>query len=116
MEGSTFKRCGCREELPDGMPGKGKPLGDKPPAGWGEACALRWSDVLLEYRMLNVKSSLVQVGPKWIEAKPKTDSGERRVDLGERTVSLLLRVQLAQGHDRARWGAAYQDNESSVRP
>jgi hypothetical protein len=32
MKGSTFKRCGCREELPDGKPGKGKPLGDKCPA------------------------------------------------------------------------------------
>src|SRR5674476_794250 len=51
----------------------------------GEACALRWSDVVLEDRVLNVRSSLVQVGPKWIEGKPKTASGERRVDLGERT-------------------------------
>ena len=66
--------------------------------------------MLLEDRLLNVKSSLVQVGPKWIEGKPKTDSGERPVDLGERTVALLLRVQVAQGQDQARWGAAYQDN------
>jgi len=76
----------------------------------GEACALRWSDVVLEDRVLNVRSSLVQVGPKWIEGKPKTASGERRVDLGERTVGLLLMVQLAQGEDRKRWGAAYRDN------
>jgi len=78
----------------------------------GEACALRWSDVVLEDRVLNVRSSLVQVGPKWIEGKPKTASGERRVDLGERTVGLLLMVQLAQDQDqeRERWGAAYQDN------
>jgi len=77
----------------------------------GEACALRWSDVVLEDRVLNVRSSLVQVGPKWIEGKPKTASGERRVDLGERTVGLLLMVQLAQGEDRQRWGAAYRDND-----
>ena len=32
MKGSTFKRCGCREDLPDGKSGKGKPLGDKCPA------------------------------------------------------------------------------------
>ena len=32
MKGSTFKRCGCREELPNGRPGSGKPLGDKCPA------------------------------------------------------------------------------------
>ena len=32
MKGSTFKRCGCREELPDGSPGKGKLVGDKCPA------------------------------------------------------------------------------------
>ena len=32
MKGSTFKRCGCREELPGGKPGKGKPLGEKCPA------------------------------------------------------------------------------------
>ena len=76
----------------------------------GEACALRWSDVVLEDRVLNVRSSLVQVGPRWIEGKPKTDSGERRVDLGERTVGLLLMVQLAQDADRKRWGTAYQDN------
>jgi integrase len=61
-------------------------------------------------RALNVNSSLVQVGPKWIEGKPKTASGERRVDLGERTVGLLLMVQLAQDEDRKRWGAAYRDN------
>ena len=60
--------------------------------------------------MLNVRSSLGQVGPKWIEGKPKTDSGERRVDLGERTVGLLLMVQLAQDEDRKRWGTAYQEN------
>lgn len=65
---------------------------------------------MLEDRVLNVRSSLVQVGPKWIEGKPKTASGERRVDLGERTVGLLLMVQLAQGEDRKRWGAAYRDN------
>ena len=76
----------------------------------GEACALRWSDVVLEDRALNVRSSLIQVGPKWIEGKPKTASGERRVDLGERTVGLLLMVQLAQDEDRKRWGATYRDN------
>ena len=32
MKGSTFKRCGCRKELPGGKSGKGKPLGDKCPA------------------------------------------------------------------------------------
>jgi hypothetical protein len=32
MKGSTFKRCGCREELPDEKSGKGMPLGDKCPA------------------------------------------------------------------------------------
>src|ERR1019366_2939910 len=32
MKGSTFKRCGCREELPGGKSGKGKPFGDKCPA------------------------------------------------------------------------------------
>src|SRR5450631_2738357 len=29
VKGSTFKRCGCREELPGGKPGKGKPLKEK---------------------------------------------------------------------------------------
>jgi len=111
MKGSTFKRCGCREELPDGEPGKGKPLGDKCPAlgksshgSWfyradigpdpltgkrreqrkggfrtakqaqaagfgplyeflaftglrrGDACALRWSDVVLEDRVFNLET------------------------------------------------------------
>lgn len=32
MKGSTFKRCGCREELPAGTPGEGKLVGDKCPA------------------------------------------------------------------------------------
>jgi len=32
MKGSTFKRCGCREEVPDGKRGEGKRLGDKCPA------------------------------------------------------------------------------------
>jgi integrase len=32
MKGSTFKRCGCREALPDGQRGEGKLLGDKCPA------------------------------------------------------------------------------------
>jgi len=77
----------------------------------GEACALRWKDVSLESRVLNVKSSLVQVGPKWLEGKPTTDSGERRVDLGERTVTLLLQVQLAQSQERKLWGAAHRDND-----
>src|SRR5665647_1402306 len=257
MKGSTFKRCGCREELPGGKPGKGKPLGDKCPAlgksshgswfyradigpdpltgkrreerkggfrtakeaqsalaqvvaavstgehrhderltvgdwltmwlarkvedgrnevhggirpstavmyrtyveatliphlgrcrlgelrhthvermlrdlraeGKGDATIRRTHAVLRsalsqakrsrlvsenvaqEDRVLNVRSSLVQVGPKWIEGKPKTASGERRVDLGERTVGLLLMVQLAQDQEQERWGAAYRDND-----
>ena len=32
MKGSTFKRCGCREELPVGTPGEGRLVGDKCPA------------------------------------------------------------------------------------
>ena len=32
MKGSTFKRCGCREDRPDGSPAMGKLKGDKCPA------------------------------------------------------------------------------------
>jgi hypothetical protein len=39
------------------------------------------------------------------------DERPAKHDLGERTVGLLLMVQLAQGEDRKRWGAAYRDND-----
>lgn len=76
----------------------------------GEACALRWSDVDLERRVLRVRSSLTQVGGSWVEGKPKTDSGVRRVDLGVRTVALLLAVELRQAQERAVLGDGYRDD------
>lgn len=91
----------------------------------GEGIGLRWDDVDLVKRTLNIRQQIVQVNRRQDEKPctfcgvvhggqnfdtPKTDESAAIVHLDTATVSVLLGQQLAQGDERQLWGDAYVDH------
>ena len=55
----------------------------------GEALGLRWTDVDLERRQLQIRQTLLQAGSQVLVGKPKTARGRRVVVIDERTAAVL---------------------------
>jgi integrase len=73
----------------------------------GEACGLRWVDVDLDARRIEVATELVQDGWEVYEDSPKSDAGERVVALDAGTVTALREHRRRQLADRMEWGSAW---------
>jgi integrase len=67
----------------------------------GEAAGVRWQDVDLAGRQLDVAQQIVQLGWATEIGAPKTDSGARRVSLDSSTVEVLRRWRNRQEGERA---------------
>jgi integrase len=75
----------------------------------GELLALRWGDVDLDRRTLQVRSSLQRAVEGFEFAEPKTASSRRSVSITEAAASALRRHRAAQASERLRVGAAWAD-------
>lgn len=91
----------------------------------GEALGLRWDDVDLVRRVINIRQQIVHTNAGRAETVcehcgevhraikfelPKTDDSVGQVHLDAVTVSTLLTQQLKQGEERQAWGDAYADH------
>jgi len=77
----------------------------------GELLALRWSDVDLNGRSIQVTRTLQYIsGRSLLFAEPKTDRSRRRVALSEETVTVLSEHRRHQLERRLALGPAYEDN------
>jgi len=73
--------------------------------------ALRWSDVDLNGRSIQVTRTLQYIsGRSLLFAEPKTDRSRRRVALSEETVTVLSEHRRHQLERRLALGPAYEDN------
>jgi hypothetical protein len=75
----------------------------------GELCGLRWQDVDLDKRIIDVTWHRTTAGHRVIESTPKTECAESRVDIDQRTAELLKRHRKNQIEERLAWGPAWHD-------
>lgn len=73
----------------------------------GEALALRWSDVDLDGRVLQVRQTLSDVNGALMLTAPKTAGSAAGVGMSSRVVDALRRQRAEQDLTRALWGDAY---------
>jgi integrase len=77
----------------------------------GELLALRWQDIDLEQRSLQVKVSLQESGSTFIVAEPKTAYSRRRILLSQAAVDALRAHRIRQNEERLLLGPVWQDND-----
>jgi integrase len=76
----------------------------------GELAGLRWQDVDLEARQLQVRRSLqYQNGLGWLEQKPKTARSRRTLALPEIAVAALHRQRSRQAEERLAAGEPWSE-------
>ncbi|HZN70737.1 MAG TPA: site-specific integrase [Micromonosporaceae bacterium] len=75
----------------------------------GELCGLRWCDVDLDARTVDVAWQRTAARHKVVESRPKTDGSESMVDIDEGTADVLKAWRKQQREERLAWGPAWQD-------
>jgi integrase len=75
----------------------------------GELLALRWQDIDLEARTLQVRQTLHRTRGEYVFSQPKTAKSRRLVILATAAVSALRRRRVLQAEDRLQIGAIWQD-------
>ncbi|MFI0351325.1 tyrosine-type recombinase/integrase [Actinomadura sp. 9N407] len=75
----------------------------------GEACGLRWVDIDLDKRVLNVRWQITQLGGSTREGKPKSEAGEGQVSLDKQTVKALRAHKTRQNTERLAAGDAWRE-------
>jgi len=77
----------------------------------GEALALRWSDIDLNVRALQVRRTVGEIGGKLVYTKPKTTASAAGVGMSLRVVEALKLQAARQAVERAEWDEAYEDTD-----
>jgi integrase len=75
----------------------------------GELCRLRWQDVDLDARTVDVAWRRTAARHKVVESRPKTDGSESMVDIDEGTADVLKTRRRQQREERLAWGPAWTD-------
>lgn len=76
----------------------------------GEILALRWEDVDVEGRVLQVRRTVDYIkGQGWVEGEPKTESGRRKILLTQIAVDALRAHRLAQLEARLKAGEDWKE-------
>lgn len=75
----------------------------------GELCGLRWCDVDLDARTVDVAWQRTAARHKVVESRPKTDGSESMVDIDQGTAEVLRSWRKQQLEERIAWGPAWQD-------
>jgi integrase len=76
----------------------------------GEAAGLRWHDVDLDRRQLNIVSQRTTVGYQIIEGPPKSAASRRTIALDRRTVAVLREHQKRQRAQHAATGRMWRED------
>jgi integrase len=75
----------------------------------GELCGLRWDDVDLDGKVLQINRTRVTVTRDVLDSTPKTESGRRSIPLDPSLVVVLHRHQTRQKAEKLAAGEAYRD-------
>ncbi|KPV41987.1 site-specific integrase [Alicyclobacillus ferrooxydans] len=77
----------------------------------GEILALRWSDIDLENRVLQVNRTLTWIKGEAVFQEPKTDRSRRMVALPEDAVTALRSHRSTQAHEKLIMASEYADHD-----
>lgn len=76
----------------------------------GEILALRWEDIDVEKRELQVRHTVDYIkGQGWVETEPKTKSGRRTIRLTQIAVEALRKHRISQVEIRLKAGPAWEE-------
>ena len=76
----------------------------------GEILALRWEDLDLEARVLQVRHTVDYIkGQGWVESEPKTESGRRSIRLTHIAVDALREHRISQLETRLKAGVSWEE-------
>jgi integrase len=78
--------------------------------GSGEACGIRWADVDLDGRRVNIDRARVMAGGKVVNSTPKTDPSARSIGLDPQTVLALRIYKARQWIERLATGNAWAND------
>jgi integrase len=76
----------------------------------GEALALKWNDVDVEGRVVQVRKTLARMDGHLIRTEPKSRKSKRPVPLSAAAVDVLRRVKLRTAEDRLKAGNKWGDS------
>lgn len=76
----------------------------------GELLGLRWSDVNLTRRTLDVRQQLQRLKGETVFVPPKTKSGRRQIIMPELTIAALRRQRAYQAEEKLALGEAWTEN------
>ncbi|MGY4712829.1 hypothetical protein ACXDF8_25290 [Mycolicibacterium sp. CBM1] len=91
--------------------------GDKYAVAWqlaltglrrGEVAGLRWSDVDLEARTLQIATTRLRFGKNLVEDTPKSRAGRRTLPIPDHLAATLRSARAIQATDRLALGEEYQ--------
>jgi integrase len=78
----------------------------------GEILALRWHDVDLEQRTLQIRRTVARLqGLGYVETEPKTVKGMRQIILPDIVIDVLRRQRIYQNEARLKAGVDWQDKD-----
>jgi integrase len=77
----------------------------------GELLGLKWRDVRLEERALEIRGSLQRVSAGLVVVEPKTKQSRRRVGLTDAALVALRRHRVRQAEERLSLGAAWPNSD-----
>ncbi|WP_431279872.1 tyrosine-type recombinase/integrase [Leifsonia poae] len=75
----------------------------------GEAIGLRWADVDMTRRVINVRNNRTQADRHIAEGSPKSSSGRRVLDFDDHVAGVLIAWKFTQQQEAASWGEAWAD-------
>lgn len=78
----------------------------------GEILALRWADIDMERRVLQVLRTVDYIYPfGYVENEPKTKTGKRLIDLPEFSIALLKQHKVKQNEQRLKAGEKWENRD-----
>ena len=73
----------------------------------GEVAGVRWSDIDLEAKVMQIATTRLRFGTRVIEETPKSNSSRRTLPLPDHLVAVLRAARAIQAADRLALGEAY---------
>jgi integrase len=77
----------------------------------GEIGALRWNDIDLQAKTIQINKTHYFKGARWYENEPKSRNGVRTISISDELVQILKEWRKSQAQDRLKAGALWQGKD-----
>lgn len=75
----------------------------------GEVCALKWSNVDFEKKLIHICENRVHGEKEVIEKAPKSEAGNRKIPISRELATILSAARMQYYNDAAAYGPAFRD-------